>query len=130
VVGAVASVVGAIADVDVVDANRIRASSVVVAVKLLTPVVQVIWPTVNERPSATVAESGMMTTLLAWEAVRTPPGAPLSMKPSRQSTKGYAQGSDLSVDRCASYELDGDARHNKVLSWFGRREGIIPTSRV
>jgi hypothetical protein len=36
------------------------------------------------------------------------------MKPGRQSTKGYAQGSDLSVDRCASYELDGDARHNKV----------------
>jgi hypothetical protein len=36
-------------------------------------VVQVIWPTVNERPSATVAESGMMTILLAWEAVRTPP---------------------------------------------------------
>jgi hypothetical protein len=39
----------------------------------LTPVVQVIWPTVNERPSATAAESGMMTILLAWEAVRTPP---------------------------------------------------------
>jgi hypothetical protein len=38
----------------------------------------------------------------------------MSMKPSRQSTKGYAQGSDLSVDRCASYELDGDARQSKV----------------
>jgi hypothetical protein len=38
----------------------------------LTPVVQVIWPTVNERPSATAVESGMMTILLAWEAVRTP----------------------------------------------------------
>jgi hypothetical protein len=36
---------------------------------------------------------------------------PLSTKHDRQSTKGYAQGSDLSVDRCASYELDGDARH-------------------
>jgi hypothetical protein len=35
----------------------------------------------------------------------------LSTKCGRQSTKGYAQGSDLSVDRCASYELDGDARH-------------------
>jgi hypothetical protein len=33
------------------------------------------------------------------------------MKHGRQSTKGYAQGCDLSVDRCASYELDGDARH-------------------
>jgi hypothetical protein len=39
----------------------------------LTPVVQVTWPTVNERQSATVVESGMMTILLAWEAVRTPP---------------------------------------------------------
>jgi hypothetical protein len=48
------------------------------------------------------------------------------MKPGRQFTKGYAQGSDLSVDMCASYELDGDARHNKVLSKFGRREGEIP----
>jgi hypothetical protein len=38
----------------------------------------------------------------------------LSMKPGRQSTEGYAQGSDLSVDRCTSYELDGDARHNEV----------------
>jgi hypothetical protein len=54
----------------------------------------------------------------------------LSTKPNRQSTKGYAQGSDLSVDRCASYKLDGDARHNKVLSRFGRREGVIPTSCV
>jgi hypothetical protein len=41
-------------------------------VKLLTPVVQVIWPTVN-KTSATAAESGMMTILLAWEAIRTPP---------------------------------------------------------
>jgi hypothetical protein len=31
----------------------------------LMPVVQVIWPTVNERSSSTVAESGMMTILLA-----------------------------------------------------------------
>jgi hypothetical protein len=36
-----------------------------VAVKLLTLVVQVIWPTVNERPFAKAAESGMMTILLA-----------------------------------------------------------------
>jgi hypothetical protein len=42
VVGAIASVVGAVADEDMVDANRIYASSVVVAMKLLTPVVQVI----------------------------------------------------------------------------------------
>jgi hypothetical protein len=81
----------------------------------LTPVVQVIWPTVNERPSATAVEWGMMTILLAWESVCTPlPGVPLSIKPSWQSTEGYAQGSDLLVDRCASYELDGDTRHNEV----------------
>jgi hypothetical protein len=42
VVGAVARVVGAVADEDVVDADRISASSVVVAVKLMAPVVQVI----------------------------------------------------------------------------------------
>jgi ABC-type xylose transport system permease subunit len=73
VVGAVASVVRAVADEDVFDADRICTSSVGVAVKLLMPVVQVIWPTMNERPSAMTAESGMMTILLAWEAVRTPP---------------------------------------------------------
>jgi hypothetical protein len=28
---------------------------------------------VNVRPSATATKSGMMTSLLAWEAVRTPP---------------------------------------------------------
>jgi ABC-type xylose transport system permease subunit len=65
VVEAVTSVVGAIADEDVVNADRIYTSSVVVAVKLLMPVVQVIWPTVNERPSTTATESGMMTILLA-----------------------------------------------------------------
>jgi len=32
----------------------------------------------------------------------------------------------LSADRCASYKLDGDARH-RVLSRFGHREGVIPT---
>jgi hypothetical protein len=73
VVRAIASVVGAVVDEDVVHADRICASSMAVAVKLLTSVVQVIWPTVNERSSATAAESGMMTILLAWEAVRTPP---------------------------------------------------------
>jgi hypothetical protein len=38
----------------------------------------------------------------------------LLTKSGRQSIEGYAQGSNLSVDRCASYELDGDARHDKV----------------
>jgi hypothetical protein len=73
VVRAVASVAGTVADVDAVDIDRICSSSVAAAVKLLTPVVQVIWPMVNEIPSATATELGMMTILLAWEAVRTPP---------------------------------------------------------
>jgi hypothetical protein len=42
VVRAVANVVGAVADGDMVDVDRICASSVAVVVKLLTPVVQVI----------------------------------------------------------------------------------------
>jgi hypothetical protein len=62
---AAAGVVRAVANEDVVDADRICTSSVAAAVKLLMPVVQVIWPTVNERPYATAAESGMMTILLA-----------------------------------------------------------------
>jgi hypothetical protein len=49
VVGAVASVVGAIVDEDVVDTDRIYASFVPVAVKLLMPVVQVIWPRSRSR---------------------------------------------------------------------------------
>jgi hypothetical protein len=54
----------------------------------------------------------------------------LSMKSGRQSTKGYAQGSDLLVDRCVSYELDGDVRRTRFLSRFGRHEGVIPMSCV
>jgi hypothetical protein len=65
VVKAIANVVGAIVDEDVVDADRICASSMEVAVKVLTPVILVIWPTMNERPSAMAAESRMMTILLA-----------------------------------------------------------------
>jgi len=68
VVGVVASVVRAAADVDgeVVGADRIYASSVVVTVKLLKL-------TVNVKPSAMATKSGMMTILFVWEAVRTPP---------------------------------------------------------
>jgi hypothetical protein len=65
VVEAIAGMVGVVVDEDVVDADRICASFVAVAVNLLMPVVQVIWPTVNERPSAMSVESGMMTILLA-----------------------------------------------------------------
>jgi hypothetical protein len=46
------------------------------------------------------------------------PGAPLSTKPDRQSTEGYAQGSRLSADRCASHEQDGDAEQYAGLPKF------------
>jgi len=63
VVEAVASVVGAIADAgeEVVDVDQISASSIVVAAKLLKPVVQMIWSTVNVSPSATATKSRMIT---------------------------------------------------------------------
>jgi len=68
VVGVVASVVGAAADVDgeVVGADRIYASSVVVAVKLSKP-------TTNVKSSATATKLGIMTILFVWRAVHTPP---------------------------------------------------------
>ena len=56
-----------------VDADWICASSVVMAMKLLEPVVQVIWPMVNVRPFDVAMESGMMTMLFVWGAVHTPP---------------------------------------------------------
>jgi len=115
VVGVVASVVGAVADVDeeVIGTDRIYASSMVMAVKLLKP-------TMNVKPPAMDAKSGMMPSCSSRRAVRTPlRGAPLSTKASRQSTLGYTHGRSLSADRCASYKLDGDARH---------RQGFYPGS--
>ena len=75
VVGTEASVVGAAADVGavVVDADWICASSVVMAMKLSEPVVQVIWPMVNVRPFGVAMELGMKTILFVWRAVHTPP---------------------------------------------------------
>ena len=89
VAGARSNVVGAIADAGeaVVDADWIYASSVVMAMRLSEPVVQVIWPMVNVRPFGIAMEPGMMTILFVWRAVRTPlPRAPLSTKYGRQST--------------------------------------------
>ena len=73
--GARSNVVGAVADAGeaVVDADRIRDSSMVMAMKLSEPVVQVIWPTVNVRPFGIAMEPEVMTVLFAWRAVRTPP---------------------------------------------------------
>ena len=75
VVGAVFTVVGAVADAGevVVGAGWIHASSVALAMESSTPVVQVIWPTVNVRPLGVAMEPEMMTILFAWRAVRTPP---------------------------------------------------------
>jgi hypothetical protein len=53
----------------------------------------------------------------------------LSMRYGRQSTKRYAQGSRLSAYRCASYELDGDARQTQgfiqVRSLWGRNTYVL-----
>ena len=75
VAGARSNVVGAIADAGeaVVDTDWIYASSVVMAMKLSEPVVQVIWPMVNVRLFGVATEPEMMTILFAWRAVRTPP---------------------------------------------------------
>jgi hypothetical protein len=63
VVRAVTSVVGDVADVgeDMIDADWICTSSVAAAVKLSALVVQVVWSTVNMKPSAMATKSGMMT---------------------------------------------------------------------
>ena len=65
VVGVVASVVGVATDVDeeVIGADRIYGSSVIVAVKL----------TVNVKSPAMAAKLGMMAILFVRKAVRTPP---------------------------------------------------------
>ena len=65
VAGARSNVVRAVADAGeaVVDVDWINASSVVMAMKLSEPVVQVIWPMVNVRPFGVAMDSGMMTIL-------------------------------------------------------------------
>ena len=75
VAGARSNVAGAVADAGeaVVDADLICASSVIMAMKLSEPVVQMTWPMVNVRPFGVTMEPGMMTILFFWEAVRTPP---------------------------------------------------------
>ena len=75
VAGARSNVVRAVADAGetMVDADWICASSVVMAMKLSEPVVQVIWTTVNVRPFGVAMNMGMMTILFFWEAVCTPP---------------------------------------------------------
>ena len=57
----------------IVAADWIWFSSKAMAIMPPARVVQVIWLTVNMRPSATAAEAGMMTILFVWRAVRTPP---------------------------------------------------------
>ena len=59
------NVVGAVADAGeaVVHTDWIRASPVVMAMKLSEPVVQVIWSMVNVRSFGVAMEPGMMTIL-------------------------------------------------------------------
>ena len=65
VAGARSNMVRAVADAGevVVDTDWICASSVVMAMKLSEPVVQVICPMVNVRPFGVAMEPGMMTIL-------------------------------------------------------------------
>ena len=67
VAGARSNVVGAVVDAGeaVVDADWIHASSMVMAMKLSVPVVQLIWLMVNMRPFGVAMEPGMMTILFA-----------------------------------------------------------------
>jgi hypothetical protein len=60
--------------------------------------------------------------LIAYHLLESSIGAYLewlvSTKSGRQSTEGYAQGSRLSVDRCASHERDGDVEQYAGLPRF------------
>jgi hypothetical protein len=60
-----------------------------------------------------VTEVARISTAAASALVVVSLAQPMWMKHGRQSTKGYTQGSDLSADKCASYELDGDARQTR-----------------
>ena len=53
-------------DEEVIDVDRIYASSAVMAVKLLKA-------TMNVKPPTMATKSGMMAILFVWEVVRTPP---------------------------------------------------------
>ena len=58
---------------DGVISDWIRTSFGTVVAKPPLHVVHVIWPTVNVRPSGTVAEAGIVTILFAGKVARTPP---------------------------------------------------------
>jgi hypothetical protein len=51
----------------------------------------------------------------------------LSMKRGRQSIEGYAHDGDLSVDRCARHESDGNrTQDTKIYIGFGRQHDVKP----
>jgi hypothetical protein len=54
------------------------------------------------------------------------PGAPLSTKPSRQSTEGYAQGSRLSASGVQAMNEMVMQNNTWVYLGSGRRVGVIP----
>jgi hypothetical protein len=49
------------------------------------------------------------------------------MKRGRQSIKGYARDGDLSVDRCARHELDGNrTERHKIYTGSDRQDDVKP----
>ena len=121
VVGARSTVVGAVAD-----AGEAMVGAEVMAMKSSKPVVQVIWPMVNVRPFSVAMEPGMMTILFVWGA--------LCRDSRRNMVSSLPRGMPKVVDyrqtgAQATNEMVTQDRH-KVLSRFGRREGVIPTSYV
>jgi len=71
----------------------------------------------NKNPFLTAILKAKYYPYDSWNAPNR--GSRLSTKASQQSTSGYTHDSSLSVDRCVSYEFDGDARH---------RQGFYPDS--
>jgi hypothetical protein len=98
---------------------------------LSEPVVQVIWPMVNVRPFGVAMELGMMTILFVWGAVRTP-------LPARHCQRNMVGSLPRGMPKVVDYRQTGAQATNEmvtqdrheVLSRFGRREGVIPTSCV
>ena len=86
---------------------------------------------VNVRPFGVAMEPGMMTILFVWGAVHTPY---LVRHYRRNMVDSLPRGMSKVVDYWqtdaqATNEMVTQDRH-EVLSRFGRREGVIPTSCV
>jgi hypothetical protein len=66
------------------------------------------------------SEDEKVATLVIGTSLPPPPPSPssLSIKLGRQSTEGYAQGSRLSIDKCASHKRDGNVEQHMGLPRF------------